>query len=87
MAQKLTLFREGTFDDRATRTMGAAYDLACGEAGVNDPESRDLVAKRILARANLGIADADQLREYALAGTFPIQKLVSGCGFTRQCAL
>ena len=78
MAQKLTLFREGMFDDRTTRAMGMAYDRACGETAISDPESRDLIAKRILARANLGIADADQLKEHALAGTFPIQELLSG---------
>jgi hypothetical protein len=56
----------GTFDETATRVMGAAFDAACEGLGDIGQLAREVIAERIIAAAKSGERDPARLREAAL---------------------
>jgi hypothetical protein len=66
----LLLPSDGTFDDRATRVMGEAFDAACEElSGENHPAIvYEAIASRIVAAAGKGERDPQRLKNAGLAG-------------------
>ena len=69
---KLTSIENVLFDDRATHTMGAAFDEACSRLShfVSTDGVRELIARRIIGAAKAGERDRTRLRSQALFGFF-----------------
>jgi hypothetical protein len=62
--------QDASFDDKATRSMGAAFDQACSSLGRLERSAnvRELLAKRIVEAARNGELDPVRLRSHALMG-------------------
>jgi hypothetical protein len=62
--------QDASFDDKATRAMGAAFDQACSSLGhlARAEKARVLLAKRIIEAARNGEFDPVRLYSRALMG-------------------
>jgi len=63
-----SFIKDVSFDDQAMRTMGEAYDRACGSLGPFGASVtvREIMAKRIVEAAKMGERDPSRLYRHAL---------------------
>ncbi len=69
MASVIPFFRNRGFDDKATKALGRAYDIACRSLhpGGRAPTLQEFLAKKIIEAAQRGEHDPDRLAAIALS--------------------